>query len=556
MTLFQAFPKFISNAAVQLALVLALILLATWHYPNLGPRLDNSKIDYAELTKDGSEIPITFDFYEVYPRHFNQFHHPWYGVDSYRIEFFRPVSNLYFWILYKLGVSDIRQHYYASIVSFVLVVLLYWLLLSQLGLEPWLRFAGTLLLISDFHYYEVVSWPQAGCYLVSLFFGLLALHCFLKSLQGKRSYLWIGIGSLLWIFSVFAVEIGFSFLFMLVPLILLQPQRRQRFWSLGILASGVFIYLTVYLHYGHGAKSGAYLDPISSFSGYIERIRQFFPDYLIKKMTFDRTTYFDPLQPVGLYWLIFLGSVALAFFVYRKNNRDGYLGKPFSVLMLTTFLHPFVLVTTIVSSRSLSILGLTYHFFILSILAMSLRWQAKWRWLVWPCTFFLFLYGYRMVIEFTDRDPFFNETAICIQNLKAYEAEQLQQSESERYYSLNELPLAYHWNISALAKRRIEGQPFTDIRFEDLEISKLGPQTLQIRSLNPKGLIQYYQPYLFDEEFFKKDTFDDSGVKVTVQRRLISGIPTEIKVEFDRSLQEIKFVVWDQQCRWHMPLDQ
>ncbi len=525
--------------------------MATWHYPDLGPRLDNSKIDYAAIASDGKEIPITFDFYEVYPRRFNQYYHPWYAVDSYRIEFFRPATNLYFWGLYKLGVSNIRQHYVASIVMFILVVLLYWSLLGRLGLPEWLRFAGALLMVADFHYYEIVSWPQAGCYLVSLFFGLLSLHCFVKALQAIRPYRWIAAGTLLWVVSAFAVEIGFSILFLIAPLTWLMPQARQKLISFGILLLGMLTYMAGYFYHGHGAKSGAYLDPISSFSGYIQRFFLFYPDYFIKKMTFDRTTYFDPLQPALLYWLIFLGMAALGVFIYRKNRRDTVLSKPFSVLMLCTFLHPVLLVTTIVSSRSLSILSLTYNFFILSFLAMARKWKVRWRWTAFACFLGVVLFGYRMSVQFTDQDPFFNETAVCIRNLKDYESAQLKKNESEKLYSLNDLPVSYHWNISNPIKARIEGQPLTDIRFENLEISAAGPQTLQIRSQDPKGLVQYYQPYLFEKEFFKQNIFQTSGAMVTVQERADSGMPKTISVEFEKPLHAFKFIVWDQQCRWH-----
>jgi hypothetical protein len=354
--------------------------------------------------------------------------------------------------------------------------------------------------------------------------------------------------TILWILSALGAEPGFGFIFLLAPLCCLFKSARERIKAFGILSAGVLFYLTLYLQLGRGAKSATYLDPVSSFSGYLERFFLFFPDYFVKKMTFDRLTYFDPLQPAFKYWLFLVAFIILGLWIDRRNQRYDLFSKPFSILMLSTFLHPILLVTTIVSSRSLFILSLTFNFFILSIVAWALRWEKTWsRWAVLGLFGVLLMFGYRMSVQFTDRDPFFLETADCIQNLKEYESQQVKTG-GQKFYSLNDLPVAYHWTISNTVKFLIEGQPLTDNRAEDLDLSWSDAKTLRISSRNSKGLVEISQTYLYGQEFFRKNSFHTSEAEINVLERVPSGMPKAIAVTFIKPLKESHFILWDKRC--------
>ncbi|MBY0416070.1 MAG: hypothetical protein K2Q18_18000 [Bdellovibrionales bacterium] len=531
--------------------IIFLILIAVLSQNSLKtkPNFDDSKL-YFLSKEEVKALPLFYNLYEIYPEELNKFDTNWYRAGNIKVMFFRPVSSLLHILELKLGLWGFQGALVINILWIAIFVYLFHQYLLILSFSPTVAFWGTIFLISDFKNYEIIGWVSARCILYAGVLGLISLMALLKSDKvTKYSKFYFAISVITFSLAILSYEAYVSLIFYLFPLIYFSKNRDQRISRLAYYLGFIGIYLVIYFSFGGGGYSGNYLDPISNFTGYLNRLIHYYPDFLFKKISTNSEYSFDYYSPVWAFWILNISFALLLFYFIRKYfNGEKY--KQARMLLASSLFIPVVYSMTVISSRALFQYSIGLNLFVAFLLTFYINYDSKTpRYLFYAIFSFVIVFNSVKAINFYQENNFYVNNAKCINNLNNF-GEYLNSSQKQLVY-LNEPPIIYH---RLLAKNKFLYKKvlttLSDVDFSELEMTNIKSNSFDLYSSNKHGLVRHIQPYLYKIKFVINQDILRESFNVKPIDLAENGIPKKINVLFNEKSPPFQIIKWREDCSY------
>lgn len=502
------------------------------------PNFDDSKI--LNLTKiEIDNLSYGHDLYEVFPEKYNQIEGSWYREENKKIVLFRPLASLLHIFEMKIGMYGFQGMLLINILLYLALMFAYAAFLKRLFNFPEVVVLGMLIYFLDFKNIEAVGWLSSRCIVLAGLFSILSLNSVLKYnvTQNSKDYF---ATLVFFVCAVLCYEPAIACVFYITPLLIFGPARQIK-RNLGIWFCLIGFYTGFILWNGIGASSVAYVDPISNFKLYVNRVFYFYPDYFIKKFDWNSDHNLYPYSPPWFFWTVFLSFYLVYFLKFSKRQTLQA-----RIIVWSTVLHPLVLCMSVVTSRGLYIYSLFANVLLLSFLD-PLKTNHFKKWIYLSIGVVLLYSSYKSVIYYEENQFYINNVA-CSKNIQEFNT--LISSTDRKFVFVNEPPLIFYRlaDFSKLGGRFVN--PLTDNAENEFTIAKKSQESFIVSSIHPRGLTKNLANEIFQQTYTVGQIFALPSVTVTIDSLNAFQLPSKISITPNFTLTDYHFLVWKEDCRF------